>query len=269
MFRFLLLLALVLCGHCFEELRVYDGSSRVVGGTDAIKNSWPWQISLQVLSGGGWYHICGGTLIRSNWVLTAAHCVDSYDTYRVSLGDHNIYESEPTRQVISVDKVISHAQWNTNDVSAGYDVAVIRLATNAVLNNAVQLAQLPESNVILANNHPCTVTGWGYTSTNGAVAAVLQEAPLPVVDHKTCSGLLYWGSTVKTSMVCAGGNGAQSGCFGDSGGPLNCLVNGGYEVHGVTSFVSSRGCNAIRKPTVFTRVSAYTSWINDNINANS
>lgn len=56
-------------------------------------------------------------------------------------------------------------------------------------------------------------------------------------------------------------------CFsfpqGDSGGPLHCLVNGQYTVHGVTSFVSSLGCNVSRKPTVFTRVSAYISWINN------
>lgn len=48
---------------------------------------------------------------------------------------------------------------------------------------------------------------------------------------------------------------------GDSGGPLHCAVNGQYQVHGVTSFVSGMGCNVERKPTVFTRVSAYISWI--------
>uniref|UniRef100_A0A8C3QTG6 Peptidase S1 domain-containing protein n=1 Tax=Cyanoderma ruficeps TaxID=181631 RepID=A0A8C3QTG6_9PASS len=63
-------------------------------------------------------------------------------------------------------------------------------------------------------------------------------------------------------MVCAGGDGVRSGCQGDSGGPLHCAVNGQYQVHGVTSFVSSQGCNVLRKPTVFTRVSAYVSWIN-------
>uniref|UniRef100_A0ABI7ZQT6 Chymotrypsin-like elastase family member 1 n=1 Tax=Felis catus TaxID=9685 RepID=A0ABI7ZQT6_FELCA len=55
---------------------------------------------------------------------------------------------------------------------------------------------------------------------------------------------------------------------GDSGGPLHCLVNGKYAVHGVTSFVSSLGCNVSRKPTVFTRVSAYISWINNVIASN-
>ncbi|KAM8975529.1 chymotrypsin-like elastase family member 1 [Pelodytes ibericus] len=275
MFRLLLVAVLVLHAHCDEGLKFLEENGRkicnsVVGGTDANKNSWPWQVSLQYQSGGYWYHTCGGTLIRTNWVLTAAHCVDSPSTYRVSLGDHNIYQGEGTEQYISVDKVIYHARWNTVNVALGYDIAVIRLASHAVLNSAVQLAQLPNADVVLANNFPCVVSGWGYTSTTGSVASILQQAPLPVVDHShgTCSTSSYWGKTVKTTMVCAGGNGIHSGCFGDSGGPLNCPVNGGYEVHGVTSFVSSLGCNAYLKPTVFTRVSAYISWINDNINAN-
>lgn len=49
---------------------------------------------------------------------------------------------------------------------------------------------------------------------------------------------------------------------GDSGGPLNCQgANGKWEVHGIVSFGSSLGCNYYRKPSVFTRVSAYNSWI--------
>ena len=45
--------------------------SRVVNGQDASPHSWPWQISLRVRGG----HICGGSLIKADWVLTAAHCV--------------------------------------------------------------------------------------------------------------------------------------------------------------------------------------------------
>lgn len=49
---------------------------------------------------------------------------------------------------------------------------------------------------------------------------------------------------------------------GDSGGPLNCKsADGVWEVHGIASFVSGLGCNYEKKPTVFTRVSAYNSWI--------
>uniref|UniRef100_A0A2K5YSM9 Peptidase S1 domain-containing protein n=1 Tax=Mandrillus leucophaeus TaxID=9568 RepID=A0A2K5YSM9_MANLE len=51
-------------------------SARVVGGETAQPHSWPWQISLQYLENNRWWHTCGGTLIASNFVLTAAHCIN-------------------------------------------------------------------------------------------------------------------------------------------------------------------------------------------------
>ncbi|XP_062979196.1 chymotrypsin-like elastase family member 1 [Elgaria multicarinata webbii] len=266
MLTFLIFATTVLYGHCSEESLKENG--RVVGGYEARKHGWPSQISLQYYANGGWYHTCGGTLVKQNWVMTAAHCVDRNMNFRVVLGDHDIYQYEGPEQVISVGRIFVHEYWNSNNVAGGYDIALLRLSQSATLNTYVQLGALPPSGQILANNYPCYISGWGMTRTNGQLASVLQEAYLPVVDYATCSNPSYWGSTVKNTMVCAGGDGTRSGCQGDSGGPLHCLVNGKYYVHGVTSFVSSSGCNVYRKPTVFTRVSAYISWINNIISSN-
>ncbi|XP_007934786.1 transmembrane protease serine 13 [Orycteropus afer afer] len=54
------------CSHC--GLRAMTG--RIVGGALAPESKWPWQVSLHY----GTTHICGGTLIDAQWVLTAAHC---------------------------------------------------------------------------------------------------------------------------------------------------------------------------------------------------
>ncbi|XP_006629408.3 elastase-1 [Lepisosteus oculatus] len=269
MLRLLLLTTLAVFAWAEEVQYLEDavGLERVVNGENARPHSWPWQISLQYLSGGSYYHTCGGTLIRRRWVMTAAHCVDRPMTFRVVLGDHSLYSSDSTEQYISVQRIFVHPNWNSNSVSSGYDIALLKLSQDATLNSYVQLGTLPPSGQVLPNNNPCYISGWGRTQTGGQLASVLQQAYLPVVDYRTCSSSSWWGSTVKNTMVCAGGY-DKSGCQGDSGGPLNCQVNGNHAVHGVTSFVSSYGCNYYQKPTVFTRVSAYIGWLEDVIAKN-
>ncbi|XP_012993512.2 elastase-1-like [Esox lucius] len=236
--------------------------TRVVGGEVARPHSWPWQVSLQVQSGRTFFHTCGGSLIRTGWVMTAAHCVDRPRTWRVVLGEHNLDSNEGTEQIISVREAFVHQQWNPNSISSGFDIALLQLSTEATLNTAVQLAVLPPSDQILPNNNLCYITGWGLTSSGGSLSNSLKQAYLPIVDLQTCSSPAWWGSGVKPTMICAGGR-FNSGCQGDSGGPLNCQVGGRYYVHGVTSFGPAARCNTFRKPTVFTRVSAYTDWINN------
>ncbi|NXI66403.1 CEL2A elastase, partial [Anseranas semipalmata] len=238
--------------------------ARVVGGENARPYSWPWQASLQYYSSGKWYHTCGGTLIATNWVMTAAHCISSSRQYRVLLGKYNLAAEEEGSVAASPATIIVHEKWNSYNVANGYDIALIKLAQHVNLSNQVELACLPAAQSILSSNTACYVTGWGRLQTNGALPDELQQGLLLVVDYATCSRPSWWGSTVKSTMVCAGGDGIISSCNGDSGGPLNCQgADGRWEVHGIVSFGSSLGCNYYRKPSVFTRVSAYNSWIQE------
>ncbi|TNN78666.1 Elastase-1 [Liparis tanakae] len=141
-----------------------DSVERVVGGEVAKPNSWPWQISLQYLSGSSYRHTCGGTLIASRWVMTAAHCVDRTRTWRVILGEHDLYGNSGIEQIKTVSKVHIHPGWDASKLSAGYDIALLRLSTSATLNSNVQLGSLPPTGQILPNNNACFVTGWGLTS---------------------------------------------------------------------------------------------------------
>ncbi|XP_034609551.1 chymotrypsin-C-like [Trachemys scripta elegans] len=240
--------------------------TRVVGGEDANPHSWPWQISLQYDKSGVWAHTCGGTLIATNWVLTAAHCISSSRTYRVLLGKQNLEVEEPGSVAAAVEKIIVHEKWNTFLIVN--DIALIKLAEPVEVSETIQPACLPASGALLTQDFPCYVTGWGRLWTNGPISDDLQQALLPVVDHATCSKWDWWGSRVKETMVCAGGDGVVAGCNGDSGGPLNCYGANAWEVHGIVSFGSGLSCNTRKKPTVFTRVSAYIDWINEKINLN-
>ncbi|MEQ2292647.1 Elastase-1 [Ameca splendens] len=265
MHRFLLLTSLAALVLAVPQPRYLEDElveGRVVGGEVATPNSWPWQISLQFKSRSNFYHNCGGTLIRRGWVMTAAHCLRRSVTRRVVLGDHDISNNEGSEQYMNVSQIYIHPNWNSSNINGGYDIALVRLSTDAVLNNNVQLGVLPPSGQVLAHNHTCYITGWGRNQTGGSLSTQLKQAYLPVVNYRTCSRKGWWDKSVKRTMVCAGG-GSNSGCQGDSGGPLNCIVNGQWVVHGVTSFVYFLGCNTYKKPTVFTRVSAYISWMNN------
>ncbi|XP_048849176.1 elastase 3 like [Brienomyrus brachyistius] len=236
--------------------------TRVVNGVDARPYSWPWQISLQYLKDDEWRHTCGGSLIATNWVMTAAHCINTKLTYRVYVGKYNLAVEETGSYAITTEKLIVNEKWNPLLVALGNDIALIKLSEHVTLSDQIQLGCIPPAGSILPNAYPCYITGWGRLYTNGPIADKLQQALMPVVDHAICSQPDWWGVAVRTTMVCAGGDGIVAGCNGDSGGPLNCKsADGVWEVHGIASFVSGLGCNYEKKPTVFSRVSAYNSWI--------
>ncbi|XP_030641068.1 chymotrypsin-like elastase family member 2A [Chanos chanos] len=235
--------------------------TRVVGGEDARPHSWPWQVSLQFSRDDQWIHTCGGTLISTDWVLTAAHCISSSNTYRVELGKHNLKETEEGSVAVAAGKIIVHEKYNV--LLSRNDIALIKLETPVTFSETIMPACIPDVGVTLAHNAPCYITGWGRLWTDGPGADILQQTLLPVVDHATCSLPDWWYVLATEDMICAGGDGVVAGCNGDSGGPLNCQhQDGWWEVHGVVSFGSGMGCNYPQKPTVFTRVNSYISWIN-------
>uniref|UniRef100_A0A667ZES1 Peptidase S1 domain-containing protein n=1 Tax=Myripristis murdjan TaxID=586833 RepID=A0A667ZES1_9TELE len=217
------------------------------------------QVSLQhnPYDDGLFYHICGGTIIDSFHIMTAAHCILSL--YRVVVGEHNLSKYEGSEQFIHVREIIVHPDW-TGDLGKGNDIAMLRLIDPVYDNGFVELANLPYPDQMLPHNFYCYITGWGLMGT-GAIPDILQVAPIAVVEHSVCSQPQWWGSIALRSMICAGGDGYTSGCQGDSGGPLNCFADGVWRVHGVVSYGPSGDCNQVSKPTVFTRVSSFLDWI--------
>ncbi|GLD49480.1 proproteinase E-like protein [Lates japonicus] len=122
-------------------------------------------------------------------------------TYRVVLGEYDLTNGEGYEQVRAVERIIVHPGWNSNCLSCGNDIAMIKLASPAVLNDKVQPSCVPESGEIVPHNYPCYVTGWGRLYSGGPIMPKLQQAILPVV---TVSAVHTVGSIAKTHMICGG-----------------------------------------------------------------
>lgn len=131
--------------------------TRVVGGENAVRGSWPWQI-LMLYNG---YAVCGGALVSPTWVVTAAHCVygdESYTdlfTIRVGEYDRNVLEGSETEY--DVDKIISHPEYDPSKLNN--DIAVIKLKMPVLMGKYVQPVCLPDKEPAVGQD--CYITGKG------------------------------------------------------------------------------------------------------------
>ena len=80
---------------------------RIIGGRNALPMEWPWQVSIQDRMKS--LHYCGGSLINSQWIMTAAHCVNAFSKdpqrWRMVLGDQHLKEKDDTEREFFLSKV--------------------------------------------------------------------------------------------------------------------------------------------------------------------
>ncbi|XP_060080201.1 prostasin-like [Ylistrum balloti] len=230
-----------------------SGNHKIVGGSIATHGEYPWQVSLRY----GGHHMCGGTLINEQWVVTAAHCFEDTQSHywTVAVGIHDrshVYRS----QVHNAARVIVHEHY---DKTRNHnDIAMIKLDKPVDTSSTyVKTACLPDPNENF-DNAVCTVTGWGATHSGGQGTRYLEEVDVPVLTNSMCH--YYMGNNVYSSNLCAGySQGGKDACQGDSGGPLTCKRNGRWKLAGITSW--GYGCGQRNAPGVYTRVSSFLSWI--------
>ena len=189
---------------------------------------YPFMVSVQY--NGGWSgHFCGGSLVREDWVVTAAHCVqgESPSGILVKIGMHNINGTTGS-ETRYVDQIIVHPQYSGNSLNNDY--ALLHLSSPVTNFEPIQLTT-DESH----HEEPVmsTVMGWGATSSGGWSSDDLLEVDVPIDD--SCGNI---GNQVTNNMVCAGdNNGGEDSCQGDSGGPLIMTNSDGeYELIGIVSW---------------------------------
>ncbi|XP_059825736.1 trypsin-like isoform X2 [Hypanus sabinus] len=224
---------------------------KIVGGYECPKHSTPWIVSLNV-----GYHMCGGSLINENWVVSAAHCYRSH--FQVRLGEHDIIVTEGTEQFIESEMVIRHPRYNYYTLDN--DIMLIKLSRPAALNRNVVSIPLPTQ--CASAGDECLISGWGDTRDPGAdYGDQLQCLRAPVLSQTDCEN--SYPGMITNSMICVGFlEGGKDSCQGDSGGPVVC----DGVLQGIVSW--GFGCAERDNPGVYTRVCNFVSWIQNTMAAN-
>lgn len=234
----------------------FEFRPKIVGGVPAEKGEFPFQVSLQSSSGS---HFCGGSLIKKNWVLTAAHCVTRWsNSNKIVIGLHDLKDKTDTENFTSV-KVISHPQYNSR--AFDYDYALIKLNGDSKFRsielNSTEIdipnTDLPPINVWTA--------GWGTTAESGSLARVLNKVEIPLVTTEACNATTAYDGDITDRMICAGLiKGGKDSCQGDSGGPLFMTqTSGDFLLLGVVSW--GEGCARPNKYGVYSKVNVVVDWI--------
>ncbi|KAI4466672.1 chymotrypsin-related [Holotrichia oblita] len=235
-------------------ITLQQANERIVGGSEAERNSIPYQVALLLTRSDGTF-FCGGSLISRKFVLTAAHCVEDVTSAQVILGAHRFNENEDGQVRLQATKFHIHSGWNS--LILINDIATIELDEEVELTDKIQLVKLPSrsdaSNTFA--NEAGRVSGWGKDSDQAsAVSPVLREVDVNIITKLFCN-IRYLG-VIQDSHVCSSGIGGIGSCSGDSGGPL---VVGDTQV-GVVSFGLGLGCE-IGWPSVYSRVTYFLDWI--------
>ncbi|KFB38804.1 trypsin-7 [Anopheles sinensis] len=268
------------CGQAFPILIVLAlavtlqtpclaSESRIVGGVPVDGSSTKHQVSVrsrsadQIQFGRG--HICGGSLINLDTVLTAAHClVDDYDRaraatyFRVVGGGINRTAQTVNTVVRDVRQVVVHA----NYVSRGFinDVGLLMVRTSSVPSGHPTLQPIAMTTQVPPNNTRCQTSGWGsiYYGVPGSTTD-LMAVNITIIDATVCNGTDSYDGDIMSGMLCAGRlEGGKDSCQGDSGGPLVC----DGRLAGTVSFGFE--CGLQNFPGVYADVAFYQEWISVN-----
>ncbi len=245
---------------------VSGATPRIIGGSSAGSNQFPWQAALVNANSRNLFQdqFCGGSIISSRWILTAAHCVNGSlpKDIDVVTGLVTLPSAASRQNTSKVKQIIVHPNWAD-------DVALLELTSPLKFGANRQAIELAGNAAPVVNiGDPMTISGWGVVSSffeefEGEeyefydYPSTLQFAQTPAV---ACPEE-WLDTTFYGVIVCAGSAapGAQpDSCYGDSGGPLAVFDAGKWSLVGVTSFGASCPPSGIG---AYADVRNYAPWI--------
>ncbi|CAG0884761.1 unnamed protein product [Cyprideis torosa] len=248
--------------------------------SEAKFGEFPWQALLFTKKPTAFEFLCGGVLISTRHLLTAAHYVNKKDKttskistsnrldpfhLKVRLGEWAVNsKQEPlVHQDYYADSIHVHPQYRPGPEYN--DIAIVTLDKPVYITNNVHMACLPENEYENFDGYRCITTGWGRSSFDGGeYPTVMKKVDLPMYTFNDCQDALRrtrlgYRFRLHKNFVCAGGEEGKDACTGDGGGPLVCEKDGSSVVAGIVSW--GIGCGTKGVPGVYASVASAMPWI--------
>uniref|UniRef100_A0A673BG26 Hepatocyte growth factor a n=1 Tax=Sphaeramia orbicularis TaxID=375764 RepID=A0A673BG26_9TELE len=225
---------------CFVHI-----NTRIVGGHQVQGTDGSWVVSIQRER----VHLCGGSLIREDWVLTDQQCFTScipdLREYSVQVGLRHLNESS-NHPRLRISRLICGPE--------GSNLVMLKLADPAPVSEGASTIHLPVKECHIAEGTNCTMYGWGETKSTG-YDDMLNTVTMPMVNSDMCTQIK---GDAGESRICAGGKRGEGVCDKDYGGPLVCQEHERKVIIGVS--IQRTKC-ASSQPALFVNVAFYSEWI--------
>ncbi|XP_050354852.1 trypsin, alkaline C-like [Nymphalis io] len=235
--------------------------TRIVGGEPTTIEKYPSIVQVDYLNlfTDIWSQSCGGSILTTRYILSAAHCFDG------SFYNPNLRRIRAGSTYRNTGGVIAYVEDAYNHPSYGLrgydgDITVVKLRSALFYTPVVQRTTIVSQGSIIPDNFPVVHAGWGTTSQNGSSSSVLRDVTIFTVNNTVCAERYAAepdSPPVTENMICAGllDIGGRDACNGDSGGPLYF----GNITIGVVSWGAE--CANATLPGVSTNVASYSDWI--------
>lgn len=260
-----------ICGRPHNR---FNFAPLILGGETISRGSWPWLVAIYLNKPAGLSFNCGGSLVSSKVVVTAAHCFKTSERqYAASevvlfLGRYNILNwNEDGSKVAQAEQIVIHNDYMLNENSFDADLAVVILSENVQFTEYIRPVCLWEgsTNVQELEGVMGTVFGWGQDGSGNIVSSIPKKINIPIVSEAEClrSSDTYRYIT-SNRTYCAGRRDGTGPCKGDSGGGMTFMRNKKWMLRGIVSAALADPivniCN-LGEYVVFTDAAKFVTWI--------
>ncbi|EDV44017.1 uncharacterized protein Dana_GF18777 [Drosophila ananassae] len=242
-------------------------SSFIYNGQEYSRGKYPWLTAIHHAQSGKRSFVCGGSLLSTNMVITAAHCVHKMETHNIfiELGRHDLYDNDEIgAEARNVKGLLLHPDYNSR-TQPDADVALVTMERPVVFNDIISpicLWTVEESSIVATSGF---IAGWGKDEVGNEKTQYPRVVEAAFGSATDCAS--RWRvPRVTDRTLCAGNRDGSGPCFGDSGGGLMVRRHNRWLLRAIVSVGErERDRCQLNQFVLYCDLAKHLAWINDNL----